>query len=102
MVRVPLPIRQDRGSSPGDRPDFGILAQDVRGYALYSAMHDVFLHKAQARQREGKEPYGRSLMHFNEEYIERAAALYAKYIRERTRAFELSFLRGCFQRCESY
>lgn len=93
MVRVPLPIRQDRGGSPCDRPDFGILAQDIRGYALYSAMHDVFLHRAQERQGQGKEPYGRSLMHFDDEDVERAAALYSKYVLERTRAFELSFLR---------
>ena len=93
MVRVPLPIRQDRGGSSGYYPDFGILAQDIRGYALYSAMHDVFLHRAQERQRQGKEPYGRSLIHFDDEDVERAAALYSKYIRERTRAFELSFLR---------
>ena len=93
MVRVPLPIRQDRGDSPSDRPDFGILGQDIRGYALYSAMHDVLLHKAQERQRQGKEPYGRSLIHFDDGDIERTTTLYIKYIRERTQAFELSFLR---------
>ena len=93
IVRAPLPIRQNREPSVDESPDFSTLAQDIRGYALYSSLHDVLLQKAQHRQRQGKEPYGRGLLKFDTGEIERATALYSKYTRERSRAFELSFIR---------
>ena len=93
IVQAPLPIRQDRGAITGARPDFRTLDRDIRGFALYSSLHDVFLQKAQIRQRQGKSPYGRGLLDFDDDDIKLAIRLYGKYVRERSRAFELSFLR---------
>ena len=93
VVQAPIPIRQDRGAITKTEPDFETLAQDIRGYALYSSMHAVFLQKAQQRHRQGKDPYGRGLLEFDDGDIELAIRLYSKYIRERSRAFDLSFLR---------
>ena len=93
VVQAPLPIRQDRGAITKTEPDFETLAQDIRGYALYSSMHDVFLGKAQQRQRDGKKPYNDRLLYFEDSDIEPTVLLFDKYVRERSRAFELSFLR---------
>ena len=93
MVSAPLPVRQNREPTGGGQLDFGTLSLDISGYAFYSSMHDVLLQKAQHRQRQGKEPFGRVLLQFNGGDISRATELYAKYVRERLRAFELSFLR---------
>ena len=93
IVQASLPIRQDRSAIPSAGPDFGALAQDIRGYALYSCLHDVFLQKVQRQQRQGKSSYGRWLLDFDYDDIEAATGLYDKYVRERSRAFEMSFLR---------
>ena len=93
LVQAPLPVRQDRRANPGPKPDFGTLAQDIRGYALYSALHDVLLQKAQRRQAQGREPYGRNLLDFDDDEIDHAAASYSDHLAERLRAFELSSIR---------
>ena len=93
IVQAPLPVRQVRRAIPDARPDFHTLAQDIRGYALYSSLHDVLLEKAQERQRAGQPLYSRRLLAFDDHQIERAVRLYVKYVRERSLAFELSFLR---------
>ncbi len=93
IVKAPLPIRHDRGAVTSPKPDFKTLAQDIRGFALYSSLHDVFVQKGQRRQREGKNPYGRDNLGFNDDDIARATKLYVKNLRERSRAFELSFIR---------
>ena len=93
IVQAPLPVRQVRRSVSDAGPDFHTLAQDIRGYALYSSLHDVLLEKAQERQRRGEPPYSRRLLDLDADDIERATRLYGKYVRERSRAFELSFLR---------
>lgn len=93
IVQAPLPVRQVRRAVSGAVPDFHSLAEDIRGYALYSSLHDVLLDRAQERQRRGEPPYSRQLLVLDDDHIERAIQLYAKYVRERSRAFELSFLR---------
>ena len=93
IVQAPLPVRQVRRSVQDAGPDFHTLAQDIRGYALYSSLHDVLLDRAQERQRRGEAPYSRRLLVLDDDHIERAIRLYVKYVRERSRAFELSFLR---------
>ena len=93
IVQAPLPVRQVRRSTSDAGPDFHTLAQDIRGYALYSALHDVLLRKTEERQRRGSSPYSRRLLHLDDDDIERATRLYGKYVRERSRAFELSFIR---------
>ena len=94
VVQAPLPVRQDRWANPGPKPDFDTLAQDIRGYALFSALHDVLLRKAQRRQAQGKEPYGRSLLDFDDDEIDHAAASYSDHLAERLRAFEMSSIRA--------
>ena len=93
IVQAPLPVRQVRRSTPDARTDFHTLAQDIRGYALYSSLHDVLLEKAQERQRRGHPPHSRRLLDLDNADIKRAIRLYGKYVRERSRAFELSFIR---------
>ncbi len=93
VVQAPLPVRQDRSASPGSDPGFGTLAQDIRGHALYSALHDMLLRKAQRRQAQGREPHGRSLLDFDDYEIGEAAALYQDHLRERLRDFELNAIR---------
>lgn len=93
IVQAPLPVRQVRRADANAAPDFQTLAQDILGYAVYSALHDVLLRKAQERQRLGQPPYGRRLLRLDDSDIEQAVRLYTKYVRERSRAFELSFLR---------
>ena len=93
IVQAPLPVRQVRRAISDAGPDFHTLAQDIRGYALYSSLHDALLEKAQERQRRGEPPYGRRLLDLDDDDIERAIRLYGKYVRERSLAFELSFLR---------
>ena len=104
IVQAPLPVRQVRRSVSDAGPDFHTLAQDIRGYALYSSLHDVLLEKAQERQRRGEPPYSRRLLDLDADDIERATRLYGKYVRERSRAFELSFLRviGYHRRFEAF
>ena len=93
IVQAPLPVRQVRRATPDTEPDFHTLAQDIQGYALYSSLHDVLVEKAQERQRRGEPPYSRRLLDLDDSDIKRAIRLYGKYVRERSRAFELSFIR---------
>ena len=92
VVQAPLPVCQDRsvspGSDPGFDPGFGTLGQDIRGHALYSALHDIFL-----RQAQGKEPHGRNLLDFDGDEIDQAAAQYRDHLQERLRGFELNSIR---------
>ena len=53
IVQAPLPVRQVRRAIPDAGPDFQTLAQDIRGYALYSSLHDVLLEKVQERPAPG-------------------------------------------------
>ena len=93
IVQAPLPVRQVRRAMSVPSHDFRTLAQDIRGYALYSSLHDVLLEKAQERQRRREPPYSRGLLDLDDDDVRRIIRLYGKYIRERSRAFELSFLR---------
>ena len=93
VVQALLPVRQDRRADPGLKPDFDTLAQDIRGYALYSALYDVLLRKAQQRQARGEEPYSRRQLDFSEDEIGDAAALYHSHLVERLRTFELGSIR---------
>lgn len=93
MVQAPLPVRQDRSASPGSDPGFGTLAQDIRGHALYSALHDILSRKGERRQAQDREPHGRSLLDFDDYEIDEAATLYQNHLRERLRDFELNAIR---------
>ena len=93
IVQAPLLVRQVRTPDADTKPDFDTLAQDIRGYAAYSAMYEVLQAKADERERRGEPAYGPELIEFNNVEIEQAVRLYCKYVKERLRAFELSFLR---------
>ena len=93
IIQAHLPVRQVREAVSSLYPDFTTLAQDIRGYGLYSSLQEVFRHKAQQRQNQGKEPSGQALLEFDDGEIEWAIGLYQTYVRERVNAFELSFLR---------
>ena len=93
IVQAPLPVRQVREAGPSPYPDFTTLAHDIRGHALYSSLQEVFRHKAQQHQNQGKEPSWAALLEFDDGEIEWAIGLYQTYVRERVNAFELSFLR---------
>ena len=89
----PLPVRQVREAGCNPVPDFDTLAQDIRGYALYSSLRDVLDAKAQGRRSNGQSPYGREFLEFGDAEVETASVLYRQYLRERCLAFELSFVR---------
>ncbi len=93
VVRIPVPVRQERRGAQSPTLDFEELAQDTQGYALYSCLHDVFLRKAQQRQLERDVPYGNDLLEFGPDDIKFALDRFDKYLRERMNAFELSYHR---------
>ncbi len=93
VLQAPLPVRQVREAVDGPGPDFVTLAQDIWGYGLYSALQDVFQHKAQRRQREGKDPWGQAMLELDDGEVDRAIDLYREYVHKRAHDFELSFLR---------
>ena len=93
VVQSTLPVRQARPSAAGPGLDFDVLAQDIRGHALYSALRDVFLEKARQRKDEGKVPWGPMFLELDEEEIELASSRCRDYVSRRMLAVELSFLR---------
>ena len=88
IVRAPLPVRQVRRAA-GPRMDLGGMLQDIRGHALYSALRDV-LADGERHHPTSKAPH---TLHFDERQIQRMVDLYGGYVRERTRAFELNYIR---------
>ncbi len=94
VVFAPIPIRQDRSLVKNAALDLRKLAQDVHGYAIYSALRDILLYKAQRRQRQrGGSGYGTELMEFESSDLDRVQELFRKYVTERVNAFDLSCLR---------
>ena len=93
IVQASLPVRQVRTLLADTKPDFDTLEQDMRGYAAFSAMFEVLQAKADDRERRGEPAYGQQLIDFDDDEVRRAVRLYGKYVKERLRAFELSFLR---------
>ena len=93
IVQASLPVRHVRTLLADTKTDFDTLAQDMRGYAAFSAMFEVLQAEADKRERRGEPAYGQQLIDFDDDEVRRAVRLYGKYVRERLRAFELSFLR---------
>ena len=94
VLQAPLPVRQVRlPSSGGAEGNFATVEQDIRGHALYSCMSEVLEHKVERLQRNGQVSLGRDLLEFSDHEVEQAAALYWKYLRRRSLAFEMSFIR---------
>ena len=93
IAQSPMPVRQAREAAPDAKPGFDTLAQDIRGYALYSSLRDIFAEKAQGRRSNDQAPHGREFLDFNDAEIKAVVGLYREYLRERWLAFELSYLR---------
>ena len=88
IVRAPLPVRQVRRAA-GPRMNLGDMLQDIRGHALYSALRDV-LADGERHHPTSKAPH---TLYLDERQMQRMVNLYEGYVRERTRAFELNYIR---------
>lgn len=68
------------------------MLQDIRGYALYASLQEVFTGRSKMQQN-GASPYGMEPLHLSEQEIRHAIESYKKHIQERAHAFELNFVR---------
>ena len=93
VLQAPLPVRQVRVPSSGAEVNFATVEQDIRGHAFHSCMGDLLEQKVERLQRNGQVSPGRDLLEFSDHEVEHAAALYRKYLRQRSLAFEMSFIR---------
>lgn len=92
VVQAPLLVRQLREAAGWDAGlDADKLAADMRGYALYSCMHDVFERKADAR--DSRPPHGPASLDFDRDDMVLALSRFRKYLHERMNAFALSYFR---------
>lgn len=92
VVQAPLPVRQLRAAADRNAGlDGGKLAADMRGYALYSCMRDVFERKAGAR--DSRPAHGPALLDFDRDDMVLALGRFRKYLHERMNAFALSYFR---------
>lgn len=92
VVQAALPVRQLREAADWNAGlDGDKLAADMRGYALYSCMHDVFERKAGAR---GSGPvHAPAMLNFDRGDMVFALSRFRKYLHERMNAFALSYFR---------
>ena len=93
VVQASLPVRQVRLPSSGAEGDFATLEQDIRGHAFYSCMRDLLEQKVERLEGNRKVSWGPGLLEFSDHEVEQATALYRKYLRQRSLAFEISFIR---------
>lgn len=92
VVQAPLPVRQLREAADLDAGlDGDKLAADMRGYALYSCMRDVFERKAATR--DSHPAHGPALLDFDRGDMVLALGRFRKYLHERMNAFALSYFR---------
>lgn len=85
IVRAPLPVFHDRTGEPGRPLDLARAADDIRGYALFRVLHDLFAR----RERNGADD-----LRFSPDELAFASHRYAKYLDERAAALALSFHRA--------
>lgn len=106
VVQAPLLVRQLREAADLDVVlDDDKLAADMRGYALYSCMRDVFDHKAGAHNsRPANRVHGPALLDFDRNDMVFALGRFRKYLHERMNAFALSYfrIRGLLQSFDRY
>ena len=93
VMQAPLPVRQVRLKASGSENDFATLEQDIRGHAFYSCMRDLLEHKVERLEKNGQISQGRGLLEFSDREVEHATELYGKYLRQRSLALEMSFIR---------
>lgn len=93
VVKVPLPVRQDRSNVPLQRLDLERLARDIHGYAIYSALDDLLLGRREQRKLAGAAPSTDDL-ELGPEDVAFTLSRFRKYVAERLYAFQLSFHRA--------
>lgn len=85
VVQAPLPVLHDRSGEPVRPLDLDRGADDIRGYALFRVLDDLF-----ARRERG----GDDDLRFSRDELAFARHRYAKYLDERAAALALSFHRA--------
>ena len=93
VVQARLPVRQQRVADIKADQHIDTLINDIRGHALFSSLRDLLLRKSKERQSQGLIVHSPDLLRFDKSEIEEVVAYYAEYLKERTHAFEMSFLR---------
>ena len=93
VVKVPIAVYQDRGGEPVGPLDLDKLCRDIQGYAVYSALEDLFLAKLEERRELGHAGLP-ELGALADEDVAFVTSRFRKYLRERAAAFSLSFHRA--------
>ncbi|MDB4927531.1 MAG: hypothetical protein JWM10_15 [Myxococcaceae bacterium] len=93
VVKVPLPVRQQRADVETQRLDLDKLARDIHGYAIYSALDDLLLDRCERRGVRG-ESHLPDALDLTEREVEFATRRFRKYLAERLYSFQLSFHRA--------
>lgn len=93
VVKVPVPVRQQRADVEAQGLDLQKLARDIHGYAIYSALDDLLLERCERRGVEGGAHLPDEL-DLEESEVVFAAARFRKYLAERLYSFQLSFHRA--------
>ena len=81
--------QHDRKHNTQGKADFDPLVADVQGFALYSALRELF---EQRKKTAAKQTV--AVLDFSAEEVEATAHLFQKYLEERTEAITLSFWRS--------
>lgn len=89
VVKVPIPVRQDRSDETANGLDLKKLTRDVQGFAFYSALEDVLLANSEASRQNVTEPDG----HFDPDPAHVAKRM-KKFLDERLAALSLSYHRA--------
>ncbi len=93
VVKVPLPVRQQRADVETQCLDLDKLARDIQGYAIYSALDDLLLERGERRGVAGGAHLPDEL-DLDETEVRFATKRFRKYLDERLYSFELSFHRA--------
>ncbi len=93
VIKLPLPVRQDRTRVNVETLDLEKLARDIHGYAIYSALDDLLLERCESSHEAGNGHLPDEL-DLTENEIDFATKRFQKYTRERLYAFQISFHRA--------
>lgn len=93
VVKVPLPVRQDRDDVPVQHLDLDKLVRDIHGFAIYSALEDIWLRRREDLREAGA---GKSMddLQLTDGELDLCVARFRKYVDERLYNFQLSFHRA--------
>ncbi len=95
IIQIDLPVTHDRSKIEKSNTDldFDKLKDDFLGYAIYSALYDIFKARTKKGQIYHLKRYNKPYMSFSSEEKTEFKTLYRKYYIERYTAFELSYHR---------